>query len=770
MRISSSPFSGTVHQPTLGELAGELPVPKASRGNGGGVQAGVHFGLDTADSLGVVQNNTQTAGSFLNQLFLDNGAAPANVEPDIPAQPSGESPDQVAPTTSVAPTAAPARTDASDPANAPKAANAAFLDNSEYSSPEALKRWEPMVAHLPPEERLQAQKELNRPVAAAWMARNDGSDSVKAMEFINANPALKTAVDTAQGGGNADGRITNKDLKTFAKNMQKAADNADKDLAKYMRDNPDADPQSLEMVRNAAVMRANMPLATAADPHHAVGAANKTDVDGNISAEDLKGLSASNPGLSGILKQSCSTWSQPGFLGQLDEAGMKGRSKAAHSPDQLFNAKNLSEWIKNNAPTNGGQFAGMLSDAATLNAVAGIDISKLDAQVFDKPKSYSGAQKAAVMVKLQQTQQCVIAGRNLRNTEKTEQGLADRIAQLQADADVQAYLNKSIPEQERTLVRSDAALQKAVKEQAKNVISGKALQTDMDTADRAVNKHKPIADYSGAINGLSAQLELQKDLFPETKVPAASDVLDTRPDLQERIGDSYARNFSEGGALKQLLDQKKVDANQALQTADAQKAAYDSVMPSDITEGQHENYLDATFAQLQNSKKGRKLLEGKTHEDQGPSMASQLAAQMGPRALQSVMGFASVSDMLAHGDKLGAVQTIYDSTKLAGEAVKGGIDASAKMLGREASGGLGRMAGQLAGRAVAMVAGEATGLAAGAALGAAIPVIGWAIDGAMALGLGISMIINAVKRHKAQKAFDRNVDPVLNQFGIAKAH
>ncbi|EPM92542.1 type III helper protein HrpK1, partial [Pseudomonas syringae pv. actinidiae ICMP 19070] len=52
----------------------------------------------------------------------------------------------------------------------------------------------------------------------------------------------------------------------------------------------------------------------------------------------------------------------------------------------------------------------------------------------------------------------------------------------------------------------------------------------------------------------------------------------------------------------------------------------------------------------------------------------------------------------------------------------------------------------------------------------AIPVIGWAIDGALAVGFGISMIIDAVKKHKAQKAFDDNVDPVLNQFGIAKAH
>ncbi|KPX50173.1 HrpK [Pseudomonas syringae pv. helianthi] len=773
MRISSSPFSGIVNQPNPGELAGESPLAKALLTPAGGAQAGVQFGQSAANPAGTPAGTEQAASSILALLLKGGGEnTPVTAGPQAQPQPCGETPAQVAPAAPVAPTEAAQGTDASDPANAPKAADAAFLDDSEYSSPEALKRWEPMVAHLPPEQRLQAEKELNRPIAAAWMAREDGPNAAKAMEFINANPALKTAVDVGKDGGNADGKITNKDLKAFAKNMEKAADKADDDLADYIKNNPDADPQSLEMVRNASVMQANLPLVRAADPHHAADANDKDKVDGNVSADDLKGLAQGNPGLSGTLKQSCSTWSQAGFLGQLDEAGMSGRKKAAHSPDQLFDAKNLSEWIKTSAPTNGGQFASMLSDAATLNAVSGIDISKLNADVFDpnKSKSYSGAQKAAVMVKLQQTQQSVIAGRQLRNTEKTESELNDRIRTLQSDPDVQAYLNKAIPDQERKLVNSDAALRKAVTEQAKNVNSGQALQTDMATADKAVDKHKPNADYSGAISGLSAQLQLQKDLFPDTHVPTADQVIGNRPELQSKIADSYVRNFSEGGALKQLLGQKKADAGESLQSADDQKAIYDSVLPSDFTQSQQSDYLNATVTQLQDSKKGRKLLEGKNEDNQGPSIVSQVAAEMGPRALQSVMGFASVSDMLAQGNKVGAAQTIIDSAKLGGEAIKGGIDAGAKLMGREASAGLGRMAGQIAGRAIGMVAGEATGLAAGAALGAAVPVIGWAIDGAMALGFGISAIVDAVKKHKAQKAFDHNVDPVLEQFGIAKAH
>ncbi|SHM79630.1 Type III secretion system translocator protein, HrpF [Pseudomonas asturiensis] len=778
MRISSSPFSGIVSQPPPGELASESPLANALLKPGGGTsagaQCGVQFGQPAQNSPAALKGNEQTASSLLALLFQGAGRASARVSPEpLPpctTDPAQTDPAQVAPAAPAAPTDSVTSSDAADPANAPKAADAAFLDNSEYSSPEELKRWEPLVANLPPEQRLQAQQELNRPIAAARMAAGKGPDAEKAMEFINANPALKTAVDVGKSGGNADGKITNKDLKAFAKNMEKAADKADKDFAKYVEDNPNADPQSLEMVRNASLMQANLPLVRAADPHNAVGAADKTKVDGNISADDLNGLTAGNPGLSGVLKQSCNTWAQPGFLGQLDEAGMTGRAKAAHSPDQLFDSKNLSEWIKKAAPTNGGQFASMLSDAATVNAVSGIDISKLDSKVFDQPKSYSGAQKAAVMIKLQQTQQSVIAGRQLRNTEKTEAGLNERIAQLQSDPDVQAYLNKAVPEQERSLVRSDAALQKAVIQQAQNVNSGQALQTDMATADKAVNKRNPNVDYSSAIDGMSAQLQLQQDLFPDAKVPTSQEVLGNRPDLSATIQNSYVENFANGGALKQLLGQKKVDGEQAMQTLAGQKAAYDSVLPSELTDSVNESYANSTVSELQNSKKGRKLLEGKTDESQGPSVAAELLAGGGPKILRSVMGFASVKDMLANGDKLGASQVIYDSTKYGAQAIKGGIDAGAKMLGREASVGLGRMAGQLAGRAVAMVAGEAAGMAAGMAVGASIPVIGWAIDGAMALGFGISMIVDAVKKHKAQKAFDHNVDPVLNQFGIPKAH
>ncbi|RZI64934.1 MAG: type III effector HrpK, partial [Pseudomonas sp.] len=355
MRISSTPYNGVAPQPAGADAAQGSPLaePKSALLLKGGVDPNVRFGASTQPSpangafaggspSGKAQSTEQQLLSLLNQLTqLFKGQAQSSPEsatssPDAPAQnaPTGGAvatgnPQPVAQVNAAA-LAAPV--EAAKPAEEPKSTEAAFLDDSKYSSPKELERWAPMVANLPADQRDQAAKELNRPIAAARMAAEKGPDAAKAMDFINANPSLKTAVDTGKHGGKADGKITDGDLKAFAKNMQKAADSADKDIASYQKDHPDADPQSLEMVRSAAMMRANEPLTKAADPKHALGADGKTKVDGLTSADGLKAIQNDNPGLGGPLKQAAKTWSQPGFLTQIDQGGLSGRSLAAHSP------------------------------------------------------------------------------------------------------------------------------------------------------------------------------------------------------------------------------------------------------------------------------------------------------------------------------------------------------------------------------------------------------------------------------------------------------
>ncbi|NWC10641.1 type III effector HrpK [Pseudomonas agarici] len=755
MRISNTPFSGSGAPMSGADMSTEPSVdPSADplkRASLQGFEFGAQFTCHTFGQHPPV-NQADELQSMISQLLrrlLGGGNA----------KPEGQGPDK-APATAAQPaqaagacqaaqalTAVPAaRSDDCSPPAAAPSPEAAFLDDSKYSSPKELERWAPMVANLPPDQRLQAEKELNRPIAAARMALEKGPDGAKAMKFINDNPAIKTAIDTAKHGGKADGKITDGDLKAFAKKMQGAADSAAKDLAHYQKDHPDADPQSLQMVRSALLLKANAPLTAAADPHHGAGTEGETKINGETSADGLQALQKSNPGLSGALKQSAKTFSQPGFLNMLDQGGLSGRGLATHGPDKLFDAANIGDWVKKQAPTNGGEFASMLSDAATLNAVAGTDISKLGKDVFEQPQNYTGAQKAAVMVKLQQTQQSVVAGRDLHKTGKTEDALAEKIAQLQADPDVQAYMKQAVPSQERALVASDPALDKAVKGQLQQVTSGQALRNDMNTADRQAKGDSSKADYTGAITGLSAQLQMQQDLLgPQAQLPSAQQVIGGQPQVQAKLKQSYEANFSEGGALKQLLGQKKADVGDSVQTVDARKAAYDSVLPDDFVSARQDSYMNTTVDQLQQSKKGRELLEGMS--DPGTD-----------------------TDTAPSTSKAEQIKSGYDNTKSGLSAAKNGIETAGKMAGREASVGLGRMAVSIGGRIAGAIVGEAVGMGAVAAMGAAAGPVGWLVDAAMSLGLGIMAIIEAVRKHHAQKQFDHNVDPTLDQFGIPRAH
>ena len=777
MRISSSPASdnGCVTQGADPQTAPALQDPKdpAAPGMGNVVEFGstsrpmtfmdqVNKQMDDAQAAmdkleKQIDSNASTLKDQFDQLMSrlfsppDNSAAAAGTPADAPQSTTNSAPATPAsPVTTTAPVQGAAATTAA-PASDPVPAasdDGKFLDDSKYSSPEALKKWAPMVANLPADQQLQAEKELNRPIAAAQMAQEGGANGAQAMAFINANPALKNAIDTAINP-KADGIINNKDLSKFVSQSQGAADAADSDLAAYKKNNPNADEQSTQMVISAALMRANTYLTVAADPAHTAGASGQTNVNGLTDKAGLAALQNSNPGLSGALRQSAKTWSQPGFFNMLDQGGLSGRALAAHSPDGLFNSANIDGWIKNQAPTNGGQFASMLSDAATINAVSSTDISKLGKDVFDNPQNYTGAQKAAVMVKLQQTKLSVDAGSDLRKTGDTETALAEKIGQLQSDPDVQAYLQQAVPSQEKALVASDPALKTAVYDQMQKVNNGQALRDDMSTAEKNMKKGSAAPDYSSAVAGVSAQLQMQRDLLgPNVKVPTAQQVVSNQPAVQKKLQDAYQANFTDGGELHQLLGQKKADAGQALQTVDVHKSAYEDVLPDDFVRGQHSAFEQSTANELVQSKAGRSFLDKAANGDAGATAVLTMTATQ----------------------KAQQVKDVYDDTKDGISGVKDGVDVARRVAGREASVGLGRLAAGAAIRVGAAVGAEAAGAAVASAIGVASGPVGWAIDAVISLGLGIAAIVAAVQKHAAAKHFDHNVDPTLDQFGIPRPH
>lgn len=479
----------------------------------------------------------------------------------------------------------------------------AFLDDSKYNSPKTLKKWQALLGDLPPAEREAAARELNRPIAAARIAAEGGPDAEKAWAFIRDNPALMTAVDVGKDGGRADGKITERDLKVFANRMEDRLGQADKTLRKYEKEHPDADASSKQLVRSAALLLANEPLTQAADPASAQGADKQRKVNGCASSAGLAALQG-NEGLADVLQDAATTWSKPGMFDLLDRGAANGKQLAKKGPDGQSSGKDIVKWIEDKAPTTQEGFSRTLGDAATIGAVADVDISQLNGDVFSRPDAYTGEQKAAVLVKLQQTREQVEAGRGIRDTRRTEEELAEKIAQLQADPDVQTFLASNLDEQAATIVNGDPRLAKVVEKDA---------------------RHTPPGLHPG---------------------------------------------------------------------------------------------------------------DGACPERAGPTDENKEALGVTANTVHRVLNFGS------------------DSFTREGTKAAVGVG--------------GRIAAAVGGRVVGAIAGEAAGAAAASAIGAAAGPVGWAVSGLMSIGMGISEIVNAVKKRKERKAFSRTVNPTLEQFGIAK--
>jgi hypothetical protein len=669
-----------------------------------------------------------------------------------------------------------------------------FLDECKYSTSEDLKKFEPMVANLPAEAREQAEKELNRPIAAAKLAAEGGEFASQARAYLRANPAMATAADVGKHGGQADGKTTSGDYKAFAESLEKARDAGTKDLSQYCKDNPDADPQSLHMVISAALLRANEPIIKCADPKRAPGGDEK--VGKFINIVGLQSL-GNNTGLSGLVKNSATMFSQPGFSDLLDQGGMEGKELAKKSADGNISSRNIDEWIRKQAPTNGGEFAKMMSSAATLNATANVDVSAFNEDIFSNPGTYSGEQKSAVMVKLQKTLESVQAGHDLRKTDKTETALQDKIAQLRGDKDVQAFLSKAIPANEATLLGSDPALRETVNKRYESLSTGASLAKDMQADRIAATRDKdgkPIKnpkapDYSGSLLSLTAELQLQSDLRgPTVNVPQANEVIAGRQDLSAEVLRSYQVNFANGGKMNEGMRQTGAKPDEVLADVDQQKAAYDAVLPAEIAEVSQNAYTEATLAALKTTKAGVAMIKdfkdataGLSNKDPMSITGQDLKAVADKRATTAldakgamsgalhaaggVYSMASVSSLLAQGKDADAGKAIYDSVRGGGTALRVGYDVATK-----ASHTGGEVAGKVAGRAVGAIAGRVAGMAAANAVASAVPVVGWIADAAMSIGFGIKAIIDAVHKKQDQKAFDHNVDPTLDQFGIPKTH
>ncbi|MDE8756021.1 type III effector HrpK domain-containing protein [Pectobacterium polaris] len=377
------------------------------------------------------------------------------------------------------------------------------IDSSEHSNARALEKWSPLLSDLPENEREKAAKALNRPLAAAKILQDGGANAEKALIYLRENPAIYTAMDTAKDGGRADGHISNRDTKSFIKSMERRASDASHAVKEYREKNPAADAQSLRLVHSSALLLANEPLLNAADAKKSYTHSPPQKNDRTSTLTDLNAIMTDNPTLSPQLKAAAQLWSHPGLFGILEHADVKGEKLARVPHDGKLMMKDMKSWIREQAPVNRQEAADMLHNAAALGLAAKTDISKLNEAVFTQPQQYSGAQKSATLVKLQQTLEQVIAGREYRNTEETEKVLNQRIEALQQDGDVIQHFEQAVPREINTILRSDLLLAQAAMSQRFSAVS--------PTAPRSVGLDASLSAVTPTGAGVKSDAQAVKE-------------------------------------------------------------------------------------------------------------------------------------------------------------------------------------------------------------------------------------------------------------------
>jgi hypothetical protein len=372
----------------------------------------------------------------------------------------------------------------------------------------------------------QEQLDLNRPLAAAQMLSDNWNswgmhsgvsfsnppsslppEAQACLKYISQNPSLLSALDGggAKGSGN-DGVIDLANVNSFISNTQGALSTATSSYSTFLKNSPNAEAggPAQQMAQSAALLQANQQLAFASAPAVESGQASSPVGSKNaaFSADSLSGL-ASDSGLSPALTGAAKMWSQPGMFHNLDLAGS---NPATAGTDGLANSQNITDFLTKEAPATDSDALTLLNASATRNAVAGVDTSKLGADVLANPQNYTGQQKAAVLVEL--TDQAThlaagiaeglhqpdgnsstVSGLNA-NGAKVQAQLQGAITQLTNDPDVQGFLSSTKGPALQSIVGSDPQMKGAVQAYSDKVNNGSAL-------DDQINQLKGQKDSKG---------------------------------------------------------------------------------------------------------------------------------------------------------------------------------------------------------------------------------------------------------------------------------
>ncbi|MGY2231304.1 hypothetical protein HX780_05820 [Pseudomonas tolaasii] len=387
-----------------------------------------------------------------------------------------------------------------------------WIDNSSFGVSGA-KDWDTITGNTsgtPTKEEL----DLNRPRAAAQLLSQNWDawglhgapidfanppttlppEAQAVLKYVASSPNLMAALDSG-GRGKADNVITHSDVDHLIGNMNSDVGAASKSFGSFMGSNPG--DLAKANAKSAAILMANESLVASSGTVMRPGD-NQRSNDGMIRPDNLQAL-GSDSALSSELTGAAAMWSRPGMFHALETGG---DNPATGKSDNIGTRDNIGNWLEKQAPKTDSDTLTFLDGAATRDAVAGVDTSKLTADVLANPQNYTGEQKAAVLVQLTDAQTRVLVSDYVGNEglmdkytspnwglnpneDKIKAQLQSGIETLSADPDVQGFLANNRGPALSDIVGSDPTLKVAMQNYfADSIESGKNLNDNLNAKDQ----------------------------------------------------------------------------------------------------------------------------------------------------------------------------------------------------------------------------------------------------------------------------------------------
>ena len=392
------------------------------------------------------------------------------------------------------------------------ACDTSWVDNSSFGVSGA-KDWNSITGNTsgtPTKEEL----DLNRPRAAAQLLSQNWDawglhgapidfanppttlppQAQAVLKYVASSPNLMAALDSG-GRGKADNVITHSDVDHFISNTNSDIGAAAKSYGSFMGSHPG--DLAKANAKSAAIVMANESLVASSGTAMRPGD-NQRSNDGMIRPDNLQAL-GSDSALSNELTGAAAMWSRPGLFHALETGG---DNPATGKSDNIGTRDNIGAWLEKQAPKTDSDTLTFLDGAATRDAVAGVDTSKLTADILANPQNYTGEQKAAVMVQLTDAQTRLLVSDYVGNAglmdkytspnwglnpneDKIKAQLQSGIETLSADPDVQSFLQNNRGPALRDIVSSDPSMKVAMQNYFEGGIeSGKNLNDNLNAKDQ----------------------------------------------------------------------------------------------------------------------------------------------------------------------------------------------------------------------------------------------------------------------------------------------